>query len=169
MKVTIEPTESYFTAKDLMIRAWRGTDETGGEVVAFVAAIATTSDAANLEMVPIPPPLEEASEETRFALAAVWDCLKRLDDEKAIQLLRGWMVLAETMLDCRPGFHAIVAGWLLKDDFFALTNRIERLANWTERHLPLTDDEQAIVTMMIGRQIALGPSLLSDPDDGDDR
>jgi hypothetical protein len=60
------------------------------------------------------------------------------------------------MPDLRDGFRDITAGWTLVDDFDALTDRIERAAEWTERNGPLTDDEANVVKMMIETQIAMG-------------
>lgn len=62
-------------------------------------------------------------------------------------------------MNLRPGFAAIASGWLLIDDFDALTECIETLADWTRANSPLTDDEQATVRLMIDRQIAIGPPL----------
>jgi hypothetical protein len=40
MKLTIEPTEDFFVADDVMVRMWTGTDDNGTPVVALVAAVA---------------------------------------------------------------------------------------------------------------------------------
>jgi hypothetical protein len=56
----------------------------------------------------------------------------------------------------RDGFRAIASGWMLIDDFDDLTDRIERLAEWTKANEPLQDDEAATVKFMIECQIARG-------------
>jgi len=164
MKITVEPTGEFFAAENVTVRAWRGTDEAGAEVIALVAAIFTKSTRAMPGMTPIPPPLPEASEETLFALTAVWESLERLDDDKTTRLLCGAMILAESLMNWRVGFHMLATGWIGDRDFETLTRRIERLARWSKVNQPLTDDEQATVTMMIKRQVMLGPSLFEDPD-----
>ncbi len=60
-------------------------------------------------------------------------------------------------MDQRPGFKEIADGWMLVDDWDALTDRIERLAEWTDEHSPLTADEEATVKLMIEAQIAQSP------------
>jgi hypothetical protein len=60
------------------------------------------------------------------------------------------------MPDLRGGFREIVSGWTLVDDFDALTDRIERAAEWTERNGPLTDDEAKVIKLMIESQVAKG-------------
>jgi hypothetical protein len=55
----------------------------------------------------------------------------------------------------RDGFRAISEGWMLVEDWHALTDRIERLAEWTEANGgPLLPDEKATVRAMIDMQIA---------------
>jgi len=56
----------------------------------------------------------------------------------------------------RTGFSDIASGWMLVDDFDDLTDRIERLAEWTVANGPLQADESATVKMMIESQIARG-------------
>lgn len=63
-------------------------------------------------------------------------------------------------MNLRPGFNEIANGWLLVDDWDDLTERIERLADWTKLNGPLSDDESATVRFMIARQIASAPSFL---------
>jgi hypothetical protein len=60
------------------------------------------------------------------------------------------------MPDLRDGFRNIVAGWTLVDDFDALTDRIERAAEWTKENGPLTDDEANVFKLMIETQLAKG-------------
>jgi hypothetical protein len=60
------------------------------------------------------------------------------------------------MSDIRDGFREIVTGWMLVDDFDALTDRIERAAEWTKENGPLRPDEAATVRMMIETQVAKG-------------
>jgi len=63
MQLTIEPTEHFFMAGDVMVRMWQGSDHTGAPVVALVTAIAYTGQAqAVVEaegLVSIPPPTPE--------------------------------------------------------------------------------------------------------------
>ncbi len=56
----------------------------------------------------------------------------------------------------RDGFREISSGWMLIDGFDDLTDRIERLAEWTKANGPLEDDEAATVKLMIECQIARG-------------
>jgi hypothetical protein len=60
------------------------------------------------------------------------------------------------MPDLRDGFRDITAGWTVIDDFDALTDRIERAAEWTRDNGPLRPDEAATVKLMIEAQIAKG-------------
>jgi hypothetical protein len=56
----------------------------------------------------------------------------------------------------RDGFSDIAAGWMMIDDFDDLTERIERLAEWTKANGPLRPVEAATVKFMIESQIARG-------------
>jgi hypothetical protein len=62
-------------------------------------------------------------------------------------------------MNLRPGFQEIASRWMLSDDLDELTDRIERLATWSETNGPLTNDEQATVLRMIEAQIALAPEI----------
>lgn len=58
----------------------------------------------------------------------------------------------------RDGFRELAEGWLLVDDFNAVTERIERLADWVMVHggaVEMQPDERQTVTMMIERQMVL--------------
>ncbi len=59
-------------------------------------------------------------------------------------------------MDMRDGFKEIVDGWMLVDDFDALTERIELAGIWAKRHGPLLPDEESTVRLMIESQIAKG-------------
>ena len=64
MKLTIEPTEDFFVADDVMVRMWTGTDDNGTPVVALVAAVAVNDGSPRAPMfdgqlTPIPPPTPE--------------------------------------------------------------------------------------------------------------
>lgn len=59
-------------------------------------------------------------------------------------------------MDLRPDFRDIVSGWTLMSGLDAITDRIERAAEWTKANGPLTKDEQATIDMMIRCQIARG-------------
>jgi len=54
----------------------------------------------------------------------------------------------------RDGFREIVSGWMLIDGTDDLTDRIERVAEWTEANGPLEPDEEATIALMIEAQIA---------------
>jgi hypothetical protein len=58
-------------------------------------------------------------------------------------------------MNVRPGFREITDGWMLVNDFDAVTDRIERLAEWAKANSPLQPDEAATVRMMIDAQTAL--------------
>lgn len=63
MKLTIEPTEHFFMAGDVMVRLWEGHDESNQVVGALVAAVMFTGQAeaivGELNLVSIPPPTPE--------------------------------------------------------------------------------------------------------------
>ncbi len=46
---------------------------------------------------------------------------------------------------------------MLVDDWDALTERIEQLADWTKANGPLSEDEAATIKLMIDCQIAQSP------------
>lgn len=56
----------------------------------------------------------------------------------------------------RDGFHEIVSGWTLIDDFDDLSDRIERSAAWAKANGPLEPDEQATVELLIQTQVCRG-------------
>lgn len=56
MKLTIEPTEQFFMAGDVTVRAWRGSDADGREVIALVAAVSFSGALEVPGLVSIPPP-----------------------------------------------------------------------------------------------------------------
>jgi hypothetical protein len=56
----------------------------------------------------------------------------------------------------RDGLRQIISGWMLVDDFDALSDRIERAAVWTDANKPLLPDEAATVKLMVECQIAQG-------------
>lgn len=64
MKITIEPTDQFFMAGDVMVRMWQGTTEARVPVVAFVSLV-TFPDQAEVvseQLVSIPPPDDAAAE-----------------------------------------------------------------------------------------------------------
>ena len=63
MKLTIEPTEHFFVAGDVMVRMWQGTAEDGTEAVVMVTAVAFSAQAEAIAegLVSIPPPDAEAA------------------------------------------------------------------------------------------------------------
>lgn len=65
MKITIEPTEHFFMAGDVMVRLWQGTDDTARPVVAFVALVRFDGDLSVTGLTPIPPP--DADAQRRWA------------------------------------------------------------------------------------------------------
>lgn len=58
------------------------------------------------------------------------------------------------MADLRPGFREITDGWMLIHDHDALTETIERAAEWTKANGPLQPDEEARIKFMIECQLA---------------
>jgi len=62
-------------------------------------------------------------------------------------------------MSMRDEFRAIASGWMLIDGMDDITDRIERLGEWTEVNGPLEPDEEATVKMMIECQIARGFEL----------
>jgi hypothetical protein len=63
MQLTLEPTEQFFLAGEVMVRAWAGSDDRGQRVVALIAgvALATRPGDVTIGLVEIPPPtVEEA-------------------------------------------------------------------------------------------------------------
>lgn len=163
MKITLEPTEEFFAAKDILIRAWRGTDENGADVVAFVAGVAIDQEAPQPEgMVPVPMPAPDWQAEARAFAGSLWQLLGQIPEAEALRVLKGSLILGDSLLDHRGGFREIVHGWM-SDGFSGLTQRIEHLAKWTMRHHPLLPHETLIVKAMIDRQIAIGPDLTQPP------
>lgn len=163
MKLTLEPTEEFFSATNILIRAWRGTDEAGAEVVAFVAGVAIDQEAPQpAGLVPVPSPSPDWPADLRALSSAFWGMLTHLSKDEAERALRGALILGDSLLEVRPGFREIAHGWLM-DEFRGLTQRIEHLGRWTTRHGPLNPHETLIVKAMIDRQIAIGPDLTEPP------
>ena len=63
-RLTIDPTERFFMAGDVMVRMWQGTDQHGAPVVLLVTAVAFTGDAEAFAegLVSIPPPTPQDAE-----------------------------------------------------------------------------------------------------------
>ena len=63
MKLTIEPTEHFFMADDVMVRMWQGKAEDGADVVVLVTAVAFSgqAEAAAEGLISIPPPDAESA------------------------------------------------------------------------------------------------------------
>lgn len=68
MKITIVPTEEFFMAGNVMVRAWEGTNDKGEHVVALISGVAigsgpTEEGEVRPPVIPglisIPPPNEE--------------------------------------------------------------------------------------------------------------
>ena len=60
MKITIEPTEHFFMADDVVIRAWKGQSADGLDVTAFVCAVQVEGGPDHNDgLVSIPPPNPE--------------------------------------------------------------------------------------------------------------
>lgn len=57
-------------------------------------------------------------------------------------------------MNLRDGFREISDGWMLISGVDDLTDRIERLAEWTKANGPLQPDEEVTVAFMIDCQIA---------------
>lgn len=64
MKMTLEPTEQFFMAGDVMCRAWEGTLENGASVVALISLVQFRTlaeyDAGGLVSIPAPTPEDQA-------------------------------------------------------------------------------------------------------------
>ncbi len=58
MKLTIEPTERFFLAGDVMVRLWTGTTDSGALAFALVAGV-STDGALPPGAIEIPPPHPE--------------------------------------------------------------------------------------------------------------
>jgi hypothetical protein len=65
VKLTIEPTEHFFVAGDVMVRMWQGTAEDGTQAVVMVTAVCTPGQAEAIAegLVSIPPPDAEAAKQ----------------------------------------------------------------------------------------------------------
>jgi hypothetical protein len=65
VKLTIEPTQEFFMAGDVMVRMWAGHTDDGSPVIALVTAVMFEVDAKataeGLGLVSIPPPDENAA------------------------------------------------------------------------------------------------------------
>ena len=60
MKITIEPTEQFFMAGDVMVRAWRGVSDSGERVIALVSAVQIENGPEDIPgLISIPPPEPE--------------------------------------------------------------------------------------------------------------
>jgi hypothetical protein len=79
MKITIEPTEHFFMAGDVMVRMWQGVDDAGQELIALVSCVAFAGQAAAVAegLVPIPPPDDEAA---RMWATSILEKLNDLSD-----------------------------------------------------------------------------------------
>jgi hypothetical protein len=75
LKLTIEPTEHFFAAGDVMVRMWQGTAEDGTEAVVMVTAVAFSAQAEAIAegLVSIPPPDAEAARRWAQAILAADD------------------------------------------------------------------------------------------------
>lgn len=63
MRLTIEPTEHFFLADEVMVRMWKGQDDGGNPCIALITAVAFTGQAEVVaeNLVSIPPPDAEAA------------------------------------------------------------------------------------------------------------
>jgi hypothetical protein len=69
--------------------------------------------------------------------------------------------MCEADPEMRDGFRAISEGWMLVEDWRALTDRAERLAEWIKANGGelLPDEEATVLAMvraMLAMQIAIG-------------
>jgi hypothetical protein len=62
MQMTLEPTEEFFMAGDVMVRLWTGTSSDGIPVIALVSGVAVAGHSLPLgeKLIPIPPPDHDA-------------------------------------------------------------------------------------------------------------
>jgi hypothetical protein len=63
MQITIKPTQAFFMAGDVMVRAWTGTDDSGHAVTALVSMVSFGADVDIPGLLSIPPPDRQQAEE----------------------------------------------------------------------------------------------------------
>jgi len=104
--ITVVPTEEFFDANGVTVRAWRGSTDAGADVVALVAGVSSEAHIPGCS--PIPPPVV-LPEESHDAMAALWRALPglievelRLLSELAIGLGRA------TAAERRIGFEYLM-------------------------------------------------------------
>jgi hypothetical protein len=97
MKMTVEPTDQMFTLKlgeETIVRAWKGTDDSGKEIIALVAGVRQEVGGSPSQLVPIPEPHDTRSPAFRSIAGEMWQLFGRLSDDEALMLLG--MVRART-------------------------------------------------------------------------
>lgn len=78
MQMMLVPTEEFFKAGGVMLRAWRGADQNGAPVIAFVACVLVDDGQSHPDgLISIPPPTAEAA---RMWAAEVLS--RRYDDDE---------------------------------------------------------------------------------------
>ena len=92
--ITIEPTDEFFDAAGVQVRAWKGRTAKGDEVVALVAGVTMTGEGPTPGLIPIPPPMEGASPEMLQDFQAFW----RLSDELLPQEIELITAIARRMI-----------------------------------------------------------------------
>jgi hypothetical protein len=86
MKITVEPTPQFFMAGEVMVRAWKGHDAEGNQVVALISAVRVSADTSAYDgLVSIPPP----DGETARAWAA--EVLSRRYEDDPRYMLALWI------------------------------------------------------------------------------
>jgi hypothetical protein len=82
MAMTIRPTEKFFMAGTVMVRAWTGKTRDGIEVVALVASVALPSGGPMPGLKPIPPPIPAWEPRTRAAVGRIWNIAGKMLPEE---------------------------------------------------------------------------------------
>jgi hypothetical protein len=83
MSITISPTREFFEAGGVLVRAWKGADQRGVEIVAMVAGVAVPSLEPMPGLTPVPPPEPDWSDPVRQAMGRMWQAAGRLEDNEA--------------------------------------------------------------------------------------
>jgi hypothetical protein len=79
--ITVVPTEDFFSADNVMVRAWKGYTQGGTEVIALIAGVSSKEPLTRLT--PIPPPRPEWSERVVAAMGRLWKVTGELEPDEA--------------------------------------------------------------------------------------
>lgn len=56
LEIRLRPTEAFFMHGAIMVRAWRGTTQTGADVIALISAVTAAENLPSLVSIPPPTP-----------------------------------------------------------------------------------------------------------------